>query len=111
MKTVLLLAALTAASPAFAQTTPAPTPAPAAPATSAAAPAAATKFSLDTPIETLAADPAAKAVLEGAFPGLTTHESYDMFKSMSLSQLQPMAGGKMTDEAMAKAKAGLVAIK
>jgi hypothetical protein len=65
MKLVAFTAALMlTAAPAFAQTAaPAPAPAPA-PATSAAATATATaKFTLDTPIETIAADPAAKADL------------------------------------------------
>lgn len=77
-----------------------------------AAPAAATtKFSVDTPIEQIAADPKAKAVLDDAVPGLTAHAMYDQFKSMSLAQLQPMSGGQLTDEQIAKAKTGLAAIK
>jgi hypothetical protein len=103
MKTIALLACLLA-TPALAQTTPAPAPAP-------AAPAGAQKYTVDTPIETLAADPAAKKVIEDAIPGITTHESYDMFKSMSLAQLQPMAGGRVTEDMMTKVKTGLAAIK
>ncbi|UIJ44590.1 hypothetical protein LZK98_16220 [Sphingomonas cannabina] len=111
MKTVLLLAALTGTTPAFAQTAPAAT-APTTAATAApATPAAAPKFTLDTPIETIAADPAGKKALDETMPGLTTHEAYEMFKSMSLNQLQPMAGGKITDEVMAKTKAALEAVK
>ncbi|MGK6321075.1 hypothetical protein [Sphingomonas sp. DT-204] len=112
MKIVLLLAALTLAAPALAQTAPASTaPASASTTTAPAAPAAASKFSLDTPIETIAADPAGKKALDETMPGLTTHDAYEMFKSMSLNQLQPMAGGKITDEAMAKTKAALEAVK
>jgi hypothetical protein len=102
MKIVLLLAALTIATPALAQTAPAPAP---------AAPVTAAKFSLDTPIETLAADPAAKAVLDANFPGLTTHQAYDMFKAMSLKQVAPMSGGQISDESLAKTGVGLAAIK
>ena len=92
-----------AAAPAFAQTAPAPAP--------AADTTATAKFSLDTPIETIAADPAGKAVLDAAFPGMTSHPAYEQFKSMSLTAVQPLAQGQITDEQMAKAKAELAAIK
>lgn len=112
-----LLAAATlltlTATPVLAQTAPAApaAPAAAAPAAGAAAPAAATKFSLDTPIETIAADAAAKAALEASFPGLTAHPAYEQFKGMSLRQLQPLAAGQITDEQLAKAGTDLAAIK
>lgn len=76
-----------------------------------AAPVAAAKFTLDTPIEQIAADPAAKAALDASLPGTTTHPSYEMFKSMSLKQLQPMSDGKLSDEALAKAAEALAAVK
>lgn len=75
------------------------------------APAAAPKFNVDMPIETLAADPAAKTALEAILPGLTSHAMYDQFKGMSLTQLQPMASDKITDEAIAKLKTALSEIK
>lgn len=111
MKSVLFAAivALTAA-PLAAQTAPAP----AAPAVTApAAPVAAgtAKFDLDTPIETIAADPAGKAVLDADLPGTTTHPMYDQFKGMSLNQVAPMSQGALTDAALAKVKASLAAIK
>ena len=107
MKFVAFSAALlVTAAPAFAQTTTTATAPTAAP-----APAAATKFSLDTPIEAIAADPAGKAVLEADFPGMLTHPAYDQFKGMSLTAVQPMAQGQITDEQMAKAKVDLAAIK
>ena len=110
MKPFILLAAATfAAAPAMAQDHARHSPAPAQ--TTAAPAAAATKFSLDTPVETLMADPAAKAVVEGAVPGASTHEDYDMFKSMSLNQLQPMAPDRLTPEILAKIQVGLAAIK
>ncbi len=101
--TVLATLSLIAAAPALAQT--------AAPAPPAAAAAATAKFTVDTPIEQIAADPAAKAALDAAVPGLTSHAMYDQFKSMSLTQLQPMSGGQLTDEQIAAAKAGFAAIK
>lgn len=83
----------------------------AAPAPAAAAPAATAKFSLDTPVEALMADPAAKAVVEAGVPGIATHESYDMFKAMTLNQLAPMAPDKLTPDVLAKIQTGLAAIK
>ncbi|WP_448663080.1 hypothetical protein ACG3SL_21015 [Sphingomonas sp. CJ20] len=104
MKLVFLTAAALACTPAaaFAQTAPAPAP---------TAPVAAAKFNLDTPVEALVADAKAKAVLDADLPGLTTHESYDMFKSMSLRELQPMSGGKLSDEVLKKVETDLAAIK
>ena len=53
------------------------------------------KKSVDaTPIGELAADPAAKAVLDKELPGVTQHPAYDQFKGMTLRQLQPMAGSR-----------------
>lgn len=105
MKLCLAAALLITSAAAFAQTAPTPAPAAAAPATATAA-----RFNLDTPIETIAADAAAKAVLDADLPGVTTNEHFDMFKSMSLRQLQPMAGGRLTDEALARVARDLAAI-
>lgn len=106
MKTALFaaLAAATLAPAAMAQTAPAP----AAPATAAAA---TTKFNLDTPVQDLVADPKAKAVLDADLPGLSTHESYEMFKGMSLKQLSSYAADKLTPEVLAKTEKNLAAIK
>ncbi|MEI9853113.1 MAG: hypothetical protein WDN24_22265 [Sphingomonas sp.] len=106
MKLVLTAAAALAVfSPAaLAQTAPAADPAPA----EAAAPAA---FTVDTPVEALAADERTKAVLEADLPGLLTHPSYEFFKGMSLRQLQPMSEGKITEELLAKVGTDLAAIK
>ena len=128
MKSVILAAvvALTAA-PLAAQTAPAPAPAhthththmhtapavatPAAPATAGPATADTARFTLDTPLETIAADPAAKAVLDADLANITAHPMYDQFKAMSLNQVQPMSQGALTDEALAKVKIALAAIK
>jgi len=107
MKTALFaaLAAVSLAPAALAQT--APAPAPAAPATAAAT----AKFNLDTPVQDLVADPKAKAVLDADLPGLSTHESYEMFKGMSLKQLSSYAADKLTPEVLAKTEKNLAAIK
>ncbi|MES2057501.1 MAG: hypothetical protein V4564_16320 [Pseudomonadota bacterium] len=111
MKSVVLGVALVlaAATPVAAQTS-APA-APATPAAPAAAAAAATKFNLDTPIETIAADPAGKAVLDADLPGMTAHPMYESFKGMSLNQVQPMSGGAIPAEALVKVGTDLAAIK
>ena len=106
----LFAAVLFAATPALAQTaaapSPAPAPAPAAPAASAP------KFNLDTPIETLVADPAAKAVLTADLGGdITENPSYDQFKSMSINQIKPYAPDKLPDALTAKIATDLAAIK
>lgn len=93
------------ATPAFAQTAPAAAPA------AGAATATTAKFTLDTPIETIAADPAGKAALEVAFPGMTAHPAYDQFKALSLKALQPLSQGAITDEQLKKAETELAAIK
>lgn len=105
MKTLLLAVALSAlplAPASFAQDTAAPAPAPA---------AAAAKFNLDTPIQDIVANPAAKAALDSVLPEVPTHESYEMFKTMSLNQLKTYAADKLTPEVMAKTEAALAAVK
>lgn len=117
MKLVLSAAAALCLMPAtaFAQNAPAPAPAPAPAAvalpTPADAPAAAAKFNLDTPIEVLAADEKAKAVLMTDLPDLLPHPSYESFKGMSLRQVQPYSQGALTDELLAKVETDLAAIK
>ena len=90
---------------ALAQTAPAVT-APAATTTVGAA-----KFNLDTPIEVIAADEKAKVAFEAALPGVFAHPSYEMFKSMSLRQVQPYSNGELTDEMLKKAEEALAAVK
>lgn len=101
---VLTAAAIACLMPvaAFAETAPAP----------AASPAPATKFSIDTPIETLVANPAALAVLAANGLGdVAAHPAYESFKAMSLRAVQPMSGGAVSDEMLVKIEAGLTAIK
>ncbi len=65
------------------------------------------RFTLDSPIEALVADPKAVAVLDTDLPGLTTNDKYDMFKSMSLNQVAGFAPDKLTPERLAKVEADL----
>lgn len=79
----------------------------------AAAPAMAQAAALSTdstPIETLVANPAAKAVLEKNIPGISTHEAYEQFKAMTLTQVAPMSQGAVTDEIIKKVQADLDAL-
>jgi len=105
MKLAVTAALLLAAPAAFAQN--APAPAPAAPA--AAAPAG--QFNLDTPVEQIVANPAAKAVLDADLPGVSTHEAYEQFKSMSLHQLLGFAPDKLTNDLLAKVETDLSKVK
>lgn len=112
MKTAIFVAALMAAAPAFAQGTdakPATTPAPAPAA--AAAPAADAKYNLDTPLQDIVADEKGKAVIEKHFPGMIALPEYEMFKAISLTQLQPYSNGKITDEMLAATAKDLAEIK
>ena len=107
MKTAMFVAALMAAAPAFAQATPAPAPAAPAP----AAPASDAKFNLDTPLQDIVADEKGKAVIEKHFPGMIALPEYEMFKAISLTQLQPYTNGKITDEMLAATAKDLAEIK
>ena len=103
MITALALVAVTA--PAIAmQATPATPAAPQAP----VAPAA--RFSLDTPLEVIAADPAGLAVLETHLPGITAHPFYPQFKGMGLRQLQPLSQGLITTDMLTSIAAALAAL-
>lgn len=79
----------------------------------AQAPAPATAsagLTLDSSIETLMADPGAKAVVLASLPDLDAAPGYDQFKVVSLRRLQPHSGGKITDENLAAIEAGLKAL-
>lgn len=111
MRTAMFVAALMAAAPALAQGTAAPASAPAAPAPAPAAPASDAKFNLDTPLQDIVADEKGKAVIEKHFPGMIALPEYEMFKAISLTQLQPYSNGKITDEMLAATAKDLAEIK
>ncbi len=103
LRLLIAAAALPLALPAVAamQTAPAPS----------TAPATAAKFSVDTAIQDLYADPAAKAVMDKHMPGLTEIPQYEMIKSISLRQLQPYSDGKLTDAILVAVETDLAKIK
>jgi len=111
MRTAMFVAALMAAAPALAQGTAAPAPAPAASAPASTAPASDAKFNLDTPLQDIVADEKGKAVIEKHFPGMIALPEYEMFKAISLTQLQPYSNGKITDEMLAATAKDLAEIK
>ena len=76
-----------------------------------AAPAAGAALNGDTPIETLMAKPETKALLLKYVPEIDGHGAYDAFKAMSLRQLQPLAGGIVTDEKIASLETDLKSVK
>ncbi len=53
-------------------------------------------FSVNTPLDIIAADPNGKAVLLRDLPGLMASRSYILFDDMSLSQIAPLSGGHLT---------------
>jgi len=75
--------------------------------TAAAGPAS---YSQDTPLETLAANPAAVAVLNKDLPGLLTDAQYPIFKHMSLKTLQEASGGDLSATDVSKTVADLRAL-
>jgi cytochrome P450 len=71
-------------------------------------PAAATRYSTaDTKIGALLADPAAKAVIDKYFPGISDDKRIGMAKSMTLRAVQKFAPDKFTTEALDAADAEL----
>ncbi|WP_375287037.1 hypothetical protein [Sphingomonas sp.] len=68
-------------------------------------------FSADTPIEALIADKRSKAVLDWHMPGLSTDKNLAKFNKMSLRQLAPLSGGRLTPDLLKKVSADLEAIK
>jgi hypothetical protein len=94
MKNLLALAALLIAAPAQAQEAGAPSP-------------DTPIYTLQTPVEVIAADPAAAAVLNRDLPGLLTDPSYAIFKTMSLKQMQEASGGDLSVVDINKALADL----
>jgi hypothetical protein len=67
-------------------------------------------YSADTPVEKIAADPAAAEVLNKDIPGLLTDSQYSMFKGMSLKQLHRASNGELSTETVDKAVADLQAL-
>lgn len=65
------------------------------------------QFTLDTPIEQLAANGPATDVLRKDIPGLLEDKSYPMFKSMSLRTIGALSNGELTPQTLARTEADL----
>ena len=70
----------------------------------------AASYSDETPLETLASDPAAVAILNKDLPGLLSDAQYPMFKRMSLKSLQEASGGDLSKDDVNKTVADLQAL-
>jgi len=55
-------------------------------------------FTLDTPVDRIAATPNGKAILERDVPGLMASKEYPLFDDMSLSQIALMSGGRLSKD-------------
>jgi len=92
-KTALAASLLLLTMPAWAQSQPTPS-----------------AYSEETPIEVLAADPAAAAVLNKDLPGLLTDSQYPIFKGMSLKAIQHASNGDLSKTDVEKTVADLQAL-
>ena len=70
----------------------------------------AAKLTIDSPIEALMANAAAKAVVLKHMGPIDQHPFYGQIKTMSLPQVKPMSSGQITDDMIAKITAGLAAL-
>lgn len=64
-------------------------------------------FTLDTPVDRIAADERGKAVLDRDLPGLMASRSYALFDDMSLSQIATLSGGRLTQTKLDRVQADL----
>jgi hypothetical protein len=64
-------------------------------------------YSLNTPLDHIAADKRGKAVLERDLPGLMASRSYPLFDDMSLSQIATMSGGRLSQTKLDAVQADL----
>jgi hypothetical protein len=64
-------------------------------------------FSLNTPVDKIAANPDGKAVLNRDMPGLISNPSYVLFSDMSLSQLASLSGGRLNKATLDQVEADL----
>jgi len=65
------------------------------------------KFSLDTPVERIAADRRGKAILERDLPGLMTSHSYLLFDDMGLAEIASLSSGQLTQTKLDTVEADL----
>lgn len=66
-------------------------------------------FTLNTPVNRIAANPQGKAVLERDMPGLMTSKDYLLFDDMSLSEIALISGGRLTQSKLDLVRSDLIA--
>jgi len=66
-----------------------------------------THFTLDTPIEQLAADKETASILHKDIPGLLEDKQYPIFKSMSLRVIAALSNGNISSQTLAQTEADL----
>ncbi len=64
-------------------------------------------FTLDTPVDRIAADPQGKAVLYRDIPGVMNDRRYPLFDDMSLSEIAAMSHGRLTQSQLDLVKSDL----
>lgn len=64
-------------------------------------------FSLNTPVNKIAADPRGKAILERDVPGLLSNRNYMLINDMSLSQIASVSCGRLTATRLDQVEADL----
>jgi hypothetical protein len=52
-------------------------------------------FTINTPLDVIAADPRGKAVLVRDMPGMMSNSKYQLFDDMSLAQIAIISGGRI----------------
>ena len=67
-------------------------------------------YTLDTPVNRIAADPRGKAVLVRDVPGLMASKNYPLFDDMSLSQIAFLSGGRLSKTKLALVQSDLTQI-
>lgn len=65
------------------------------------------RFSLNTPIATIAANKSGRMILDRDIPGLMSDHRYCLFDDMSLLQVASVSGGKLTTGKLAQVQADL----
>ena len=68
-------------------------------------------YTLDTPIEVIAADPGGTGVLNKDIPGLLANSHYESFKGMTLKVLAALSGGRLSRQTLAQTELDLAALK
>lgn len=68
-------------------------------------------FTVQTPIDQIAADKNGKEVLERDVPGLMSNAHYVLFSCMSLAQVASLSGGRLTQAKLRQVNQDLAGVK